>query len=196
MRTLYCYLILLSTQLYANVCFYAYTEDTEDNFNQECILCTESHDYQATIAFTKYWKITLWRNQAYLGRSLITSRRHFGTYEEMNDEEACEYREILKAFLPALKDSFNATHFNVAYLMNQAYRPTSTESPHFHWHVIPRYDGTRHFGGETFTDPDFGNSFDFSRKQYMNWEFQKKAISEIRNHLCVTYLKPKRNASH
>jgi diadenosine tetraphosphate (Ap4A) HIT family hydrolase len=176
--------------------FYAYSEEVENNFNKECILCTPSDDYKATIAFTKHWKITYWMNQAYLGRSLIISQRHFGTYEEMNDEEALEYREILKRFLPALQKTFGTTHFNVAYLMNQAYRKEKADppfkdgkpSPHFHWHIIPRYDGIREFDGITFEDPNFGDSFDFSRKQYLEGEFQKKAIKAIRENLGVVYV--------
>ncbi|MCH9631093.1 MAG: hypothetical protein S4CHLAM37_11060 [Chlamydiia bacterium] len=166
--------------------FFAYNEEAEDHFEQ-CILCTDSTKYKATIAFTKHWKITYWKNQAYLGRSLITSQRHFGSYEEMTDEEAKEYREILKVYLPALKKSFASTHFNVAYLMNQAYREKNPD-PHFHWHIIPRYNSKRYFAGERFEDPDYGNSFNFGRKQYLEGEFQKKAIEKIRSNLNVTYI--------
>lgn len=176
--------------------FYAYAESVSDHFDPGCILCTPSKDYAATIAFTKHWKITYWMNQAYLGRSLIISKRHFGTYEEMTDEEAREYCEILRRYLPALKKAFGATHFNVAYLMNMAYRVEKADppwkddqpNPHFHWHVIPRYDGPRTFAGETFFDPDFGNPFDMKRQQRLEGEFQKQAIEKIRSHLDVIYL--------
>lgn len=178
------------------VIFYAYQNEAVDQFNAECILCTPSDSYAATIAFTKHWKITYWMNQAYLGRSLIIAKRHFGSYEEMTDEEAEEYREILRSYLPALKKAFGATHFNVAYLMNQAYRLDKADpppkdgkpNPHFHWHIIPRYDGTRFFFGQVFEDPDFGNPFDFNRKQYLVGDFQKQAIEAIRAHLDVIYL--------
>lgn len=179
--------LLLCSQAIAKVEFYAYEEDVGDHFNPECILCTPSEEYAATIAFTKHWKITLWKNQAYLGRTLIISNRHFGSYEEMTDEEADEYREILREYLPAIKKTFGATHFNVAYLMNQAYREAPAD-PHFHWHIIPRYDGERSFNGEVFEDPDFGDSFNFNRKQYVTGDFQKKAIEAIQASLGVTYV--------
>jgi diadenosine tetraphosphate (Ap4A) HIT family hydrolase len=176
--------------------FYAYANPIQDRFDPTCILCTPTEDYAATIAFTKHWKITYWMNQAYLGRSLIIAKRHFGNYEEMTNEEAEEYREILRQFLPALKKTFGATHFNVAYLMNQAYRREKPDppqkdgqpNPHFHWHVIPRYDGMRNFHGQTFEDPDFGNSFDFNRKQYLTGDFQKQVIEAIRANLDIVYL--------
>lgn len=192
MKKFNCILFLLTLNLVVSafaddkLTFYAYRKEAEDDF-QKCILCTDSTAYKATIAFTKYWKITYWMNQAYLGRSLIISKRHFGSYEEMTNEEAEEYREILKVYLPALKKSFGSTHFNVAYLMNQAFREKNPD-PHFHWHIIPRYDSKRSFGNEVFEDPDFGNSFDFSRKQVLEGEFQKQAIERIRSNLNITYL--------
>ena len=208
-KTLAIYLLLIPTCLFSGnlqetnkkVQFYAYAEG-KDRFNPSCILCTPAEDYEATIAFTKHWKITYWMNQAYLGRSLIISKRHFGSFEEMTDEEADEYREILRQFLPALRKTFGVTHFNVAYLMNQAYRqekpdPPQKEgqpNPHFHWHVIPRYDSPRTFNKQVFEDPNFGNSFDFSRKQYLTGDFQRQAIQAIQANLDIIYL-PKDNSN-
>jgi diadenosine tetraphosphate (Ap4A) HIT family hydrolase len=187
---LFCPLLLFSVE------FFAYEEGSTDSFDPQCILCTPPEDYFATIAFTEHWKVTLWMNQAYLGRSLIIAKRHFGSYEEMTDAEAKEYREILQQYLPALEKTFGAAHFNVAYLMNQAFRPENPDpprkegrpNPHFHWHVIPRYDGERTFEGQSFKDPDFGNVFDFRRRQMVSEEFQKRAIKAIRENLEVTYL--------
>lgn len=80
--------------------------------------------------------------------------------------------------------------------MNMAYREEKADTPrkegkpnpHFHWHVIPRYDGPRTFACETFVDPDFGTPFDIIRKQRLEGEFQMKAIEAIRKHLDVIYL--------
>ncbi len=176
--------------------FHAYLDNVQDQFNKQCILCTPSENYGATIAFTKHWKITYWINQAYLGRTLIISQRHFGSYEEMEKEEAEEYQEILRQYLPALRKTFGVTHFNVAYLMNQAYRDEKADppqkdgkpSPHFHWHVIPRYNGPRTYGEQVFEDPDFGNVFDFNRKQYLVGDFQALAIKAIRSNMKINYL--------
>ena len=166
--------------------FFAVDGDVKDDF-ETCILCTPSERYEATIAYTKHWKITYWSNQAYLGRSLITSQRHFGTFEEMTEEELIEFQAIMKIYLPTLKKVLGSTHFNVSYLMNQAYR-NDPYDPHFHWHIIPRYDGDRTFGGETFIDPDFGNAYDFSRKQYLEGEFQKELIAALQKELNVCFV--------
>lgn len=177
--------------------FYAYKEQqSEDKYHANCMPCTPSQDDPGTIAFTHHWKIVYVPNQAYLGRIVMISQRHFGTYEEMTDEEAAEYREIFKTLLPALQKTFKVTHFNVAYLMNMAYNASKPEpafkdgqpDPHFHWHVIPRYDGTRQFGEEVFEDPDFGNSFNFQRKKVLVGDFRKRSIEAIRRHLNIIYL--------
>jgi len=79
--------------------------------NEKCMPCTPSEKDAGMIAFTKKWKIVYVPNQSYLGRAVISSRRHFGTYEEMTDEEAGEFREILNQILPALQETFKVTHF-------------------------------------------------------------------------------------
>ena len=176
---------------------YAYDQlPSESHYDSLCMPCTPSADDPGTIAFTKYWKIVLVPNQSYLGRSVVISQRHFGTYEEMTDEEAKEYRDIFRQLLPALQKTFTVTHFNVSYLMNMAFNiqkpdPAFKESrpnPHFHWHIIPRYDGKREFGGELFEDPDFGDSFNLKRKKVLGETFRKKAVEAIRQHLEIIYL--------
>ena len=80
--------------------------------------------------------------------------------------------------------------------MNMAFNSINPEpafkdwlpNPHFHWHVIPRYDGKREFSGEVFEDPDFGDSYDLKRKKYLVGDFRKNAIEGVRAHLDVVYL--------
>lgn len=179
------------------ICFYAYKNDMENShYNKECMPCTLSQDDAGTIAFTKHWKIVYVPNQSYLGRLVICSQRHFGSYEEMSEEETIEYSHILRKLLPALKKVYNVTHFNVAYLMNMAFNSEKAEpafkdgkpNPHFHWHVIPRYDGPREFLNEKFEDPDFGDSFNLKRKKVLIGEFRKQAINKIRDELGVCYI--------
>lgn len=172
------------------------TPPKKSSYDPQCMCCTLSKDDAGTVAFTKHWKIVLTENQSYLGRVVIVSQRHFGSYEEMTDDEAQEYREIFQKFLPALQKTFNATHFNVCYLMNGAYNEKKPEpafkdgkpNPHFHWHILPRYDGKREFAQTTFEDPDFGNIFNLHRKQYVDEKFKKELIEAIQENLEITYV--------
>jgi len=179
---------------------YAYDANiNQSQYNQVCLPCTHTINDAGVIAFSQYWKIIYNPNQAYLGRVVLVSKRHFSDYESMTNHEIREYQEIFKILLPALQKAFDVTHFNVAYLMNMAYNNKHPEpkysngkpSPHFHWHIIPRYNSKREFTGELFTDPDFGDTFNFKRKQYLLGGFRQKAIKSIQNLLPIRYLMKK-----
>ncbi|MCH9631702.1 MAG: hypothetical protein S4CHLAM6_00190 [Chlamydiae bacterium] len=170
--------------------------NNEATVNAECSYCIPNEKNSATIAFTKYWKIVLAFNQAHLGRTLIIPNRHFGTYEVMTESEAKEYSQIFKQFLPALQKTFQVSCFNVLYMMNWSYNPEKQHpafldgkpNPHFHWHIIPRYDSPRQFGTETFEDLDFGNPFDHYRCKKLDFETHKKLLKEIQMNLDIEFL--------
>ena len=52
------------------------------------------------------------------------------------------------------KKLFDATMFNFACLMNNSYK--DKETPHVHFHFIPRYDGKRIILGKKYKDKHFG----------------------------------------
>ena len=55
------------------------------------------------------------------------------------------------------KKLFNATMFNFACLMNNAYR--DNEKPHVHFHFIPRYKEKVELFGKIYNDKHFGYNF-------------------------------------
>lgn len=55
------------------------------------------------------------------------------------------------------KKLFNATMYNFACLMNNAYR--DKEKPHVHFHFVPRYDGERTILNKKYKDKHFGFNF-------------------------------------
>jgi diadenosine tetraphosphate (Ap4A) HIT family hydrolase len=188
---------ILPIEITDDLVLFAYREMPEDStYDKNCMPCTPSESDAGTIAFSTHWKIVYVPNQSYLGRLVVSSQRHFGAYDDMNADEAREYQQILRELLPALKNTFNVTHFNVAYLMNMAFNAQTPEpafkdgkpNPHFHWHIIPRYDGVREFAGESFEDPNFGAPFDLQRKKYLVGEFRKQAVQAIREKMNITYL--------
>lgn len=174
--------VFLLTQLFA---FKDPVEKTA--FHPTCIHCTPAETDANILFFTPYWKVILLPNQSFLGRALITSHRHFESYEEMSEDEAKDYHEILKVLLPLLTKSFNVTHFNIDYLMNNSYGKKHPHPPHFHWHIIPRYDGLRDFLGETFDDPDFGEMADLFRMQNMSREFLLQERHYLQDQLPISF---------
>ena len=55
------------------------------------------------------------------------------------------------------KKLFNATMFNFACLMNNAYR--DNEKPHIHFHFIPRYKNELKLFNKVYKDRHFGYNF-------------------------------------
>ena len=55
------------------------------------------------------------------------------------------------------KKLFNATMFNFACLMNNAYR--DNEKPHVHFHFIPRYKNQLNIFNKVYKDKHFGYNF-------------------------------------
>lgn len=177
--------------------FFSYKDvAVQQKGNELCAYCTPNDKNSATIAFTKHWKIILAFNQAHLGRTLVIPTRHFGTYEEMAEEESWEYSQIFKDLLPALQKAFQVSNFNISYMMNWAYNPEKQNppfvdgkpSPHFHWHIVPRYDSFREFNKERFEDPDFGNPYDHYRSKSLSPDIFKCIIQAIQAQMNIDFL--------
>ena len=73
---------------------------------------------------------------------------------DLTNEEWIELGELEKELERITKKLFDATMFNFACLMNNAYR--DKETPHVHFHFIPRYDGKRIILGKKYKDKHFG----------------------------------------
>jgi len=63
-------------------------------------------------------------------------------------------KELEKELERITKKLFDATMFNFACLMNNSYK--DKETPHVHFHFIPRYDGKRIILGKKYKDKHFG----------------------------------------
>ena len=73
---------------------------------------------------------------------------------DLSNEDWIELGIIEKELERIMKKIFNATMFNFACLMNNAYR--DNEKPHVHFHFIPRYNGERIILNKKYTDVHFG----------------------------------------
>lgn len=73
---------------------------------------------------------------------------------DLTDDDWIELGKIEKELERITKKLFNATMYNFACLMNNAYR--DNEKPHVHFHFIPRYDGDRMILNKKYKDKHFG----------------------------------------
>ena len=93
--------------------------------------------------------------QEFVGNCIISSKKE--SLSELTDEEWQELGRLEKELERVSKKLFNATMFNFACLMNNAYR--DNEKPHVHFHFIPRYKNELIIFNKIYKDRHFGYNF-------------------------------------
>ena len=101
----------------------------------------------------KYWKgvYEKWC-QEFPGQCIISN--HKGCLSDLTIEEWGELGHIEKELERICQKLFNATMFNFACLMNNVYR--DNETPHVHFHFLPRYKNKIKLCNKTYQDRHFG----------------------------------------
>ncbi len=101
----------------------------------------------------KYWEVIFvdWC-QEFVGDCIISSNKE--SLSDLTNEEWEELGKIEKELERVCKKLFNATMFNFACLLNNAYR--DNEKPHVHFHFIPRYKETLNIFNKKYVDKHFG----------------------------------------
>ncbi|PML14592.1 HIT family protein, partial [Vibrio sp. 10N.261.52.A1] len=93
---------------------------------------------------TGVWTWSLRPDQPTLGSSIISLNRHAQCLSSINADEMGELAELIKVVEGTLKASFNYDILNYLMLM--------MVDNHVHYHVIPRYEIVRDFGGVLWVD--------------------------------------------
>ena len=81
----------------------------------------------------------------YPGFVRVILRRHATEMAELSDGERRDLMDVVFAVEGAVRDTMKADKMNLASLGNQ--------TPHVHWHVIPRFRDDRHFPGPIWAEP-------------------------------------------
>ncbi len=133
---------------------------------------------------TKYWNVVLLEEQRYLGRSVVELKRECGDLADLTEEEILDFFQIIAKMQDLLRKTFDATMFNWACLMNNAYQEV-TPKPQIHWHFIPRYNHEVTFVSETFKDINFGHHHlkNGEGDRIVSPELRTKIAEELRNNL-------------
>jgi diadenosine tetraphosphate (Ap4A) HIT family hydrolase len=148
----------------------------------ECKICKYLGDKSSLVYETKYWRILLNDDQAYLGRCFVNLKRHCGDLAELKKEELLDFLEVVKSLETASRKAFGAVMFNWTCLMNHAYK-AKIPAPHVHWHFRPRYDRLIKFAGIAFKDPEFGHHYDRDRKQIVSSKIIIQIVKKIKENL-------------
>ena len=128
---------------------------------------------------TSRWGVLLYRNQTYLGRSLVYLRtRALSDVLELTRDERDElWDEVLPALASGIGAAFGPDRLNYAHLANRKH--------HVHWHVVPRYETEpeRRFAGHTFLDDRRGQIFRTRRRGLVSDEVLDTIAAHLRGHL-------------
>lgn len=128
---------------------------------------------------TDLWGVALYRNQTYLGRSMVYLRsRSIDDPLGLTAEERDELWEVvLPALTGAIRAAFGPDRINYAHLANR--------TNHVHWHVVPRYeaDPERSFAGHQFYDDRQGMIFRTKARGRVPTSVRNAIAAEIRSHL-------------
>lgn len=116
--------------------------------------------------------------QDFVGNCIISNDKE--SLSSLTREEWEELGKIEKELERVCKKVFNATMFNFACLMNNAYK--ENETPHVHFHFIPRYKDDIYLFKKNYHDKYFGNNFwkyTLSKFRRQKDIFTKKERTEI-----------------
>lgn len=104
----------------------------------------------------KYWTVTfgVWC-QDHPGYCIVGNDKE--SLSELSSDEWIELGIIEKELERVCKKLFNATMFNFACLMNNAYR--DGEMPKVHYHFVPRYKNELKLFNKIYKDRHFGYNF-------------------------------------
>lgn len=109
------------------------------------------------IAEGEHWALLVRPAQVTLGSLVLCSRSDARAYGDLPDAAYLEQRRMV-AVAEALLSRFVA-YERINYLM------LMMVDPHVHFHVLPRYEGTREFGGLIFPDSGWPGPPDLARAQ-------------------------------
>ena len=104
----------------------------------------------------KTWKVIFaeWC-QEFVGDCIISCSKE--SLSELTDDDWKELGKLEKELERVSKKLFGATMFNFACLMNNAYK--DKETPHVHFHFIPRYKNELKLFNKVYKDKHFGYNF-------------------------------------
>lgn len=105
----------------------------------------EKFGYPATLLTEwNHWLLLLRPAQPTLGSCILAAKSDATAFGDLPAEAHAELAAITKEIETKLNAAVDYAKINYLMLM--------MVDPHVHFHVIPRYEGSRDFAGKTFTD--------------------------------------------
>ena len=105
---------------------------------------TKFGDPTTRLAQTDHWTVLLRPRQPTFGSLVLICREPVRSFAEVSAPGYIELRDVVRRIEATLQDVVAYERINYLMLM--------MVDPHVHFHVIPRYDGSRMFEGQEYTD--------------------------------------------
>ncbi|HWL63764.1 MAG TPA: HIT family protein [Steroidobacteraceae bacterium] len=96
------------------------------------------------VAQTRYWTVLLRPRQPTLGALVLVCREEVKAFSELSGEAFADLQHVVQGVEAALREVVAYERINYLMLM--------MVDPDVHFHVIPRYQSPRQFGGTSFPD--------------------------------------------
>jgi len=77
------------------------------------------------------------------GHCLVVPVRHISSLDNLKDDEAVEFFDLIRLTVRALKESFHPESFNIG--MNLGRGSGAGVPAHLHMHIVPRWNGDTSF---------------------------------------------------
>lgn len=101
-------------------------------------------DPASRVAQTDHWTVLLRPKQPALGSLVLICREPVRAFAEVSPQAYADMREVIRRIEATLREVVRYERINYLMLM--------MVDPDVHFHVIPRYEGSRQFGKADFPD--------------------------------------------
>lgn len=121
-----------------------------------------------------HWLVLLRPAQVTLGSLVLCCRDEASRFGEISSAAAAELKPVTTAIESALRAAF--AHDRINYLM------LMMVDPDVHFHVIPRYEGTRSYAGHSFEDRFWPGPPDVTSALGLPAEVAPQLLADLRAH--------------
>lgn len=129
-----------------------------------CSWCNLSDEEQKwKLIENETWVVFLADKQDYIGRCVISIKRHCSSLAELTDKEWLDLKSLINKLEYTLKEVLGADLLNWSCLLNDFYK-NDDPNPHLHLHVRPRYKNSLFLNGNEYVDSEFGHHYDNKRE--------------------------------
>lgn len=108
-----------------------------------CFYCDPAHqgrlDLMIEVGKMKEGILYLFKDQAHLGRCVVAVEDHKSELFDLTEQQRHDYMNDVSAAACAIKKLWGCTKIN--------YGAYGDKLPHFHFHLVPKYEGGFEFGG-------------------------------------------------